>query len=359
MDPRLLAAIANMFSQNKLGDPSSAAFDPVQALLTGTYRPAPQFTEEQLYQKLAPTMMYAASEGLDSPYAIAASQIRAGTAPWTLKSNKELRGKINSKDWNRFIDDLAKETQAIRAKMLDMELEQDVFEKQGMRGLDAQFTPEDTYKYAPKAFQNIFQGLEEAQKAEADKFKKIDELYGRDVVLTKRDDVLEKLAKNIYMDPEFRKNALKGGSKDRFVKSLLSGSWARGIGDAINATPLVEYLGIDSPGAKRKRSSSKPEPFNDDQKKIVMAAARQKALSELEKNPLMSILDVGASTKLKAFGQGLKDAEARKTGTASNKMAQAGKLSEDIAGALTAAGVTPTMEDILRNLATRKALKNG
>ena len=157
MDPRLLAAIANMFSQNKLGDPSSAAFDPVQALLTGTYRPAPQFTEEQLYQKLAPTMMYAAAEGPDSPYAIAASQIKAGTAPWTLKSNKELRGKINSKDWNRFIDDLAKETQAIRAKMLDMELEQDPFEKQGMRGLDAQFAPEDTYKYAPKAFQNIFE----------------------------------------------------------------------------------------------------------------------------------------------------------------------------------------------------------
>ena len=309
MDPKLLAAIANMFSQNKLGDPSSAAFDPVQALLTGTYRPAPQFTEEQLYQKLAPTMMYAAAEGPDSPYAIAASQIKAGTAPWTLKSNKELRGKINSKDWNRFIDDLAKETQAIRAKMLDMELEQDPFEKQGMRGLDAQFAPEDTYKYAPKAFQNIFEGLEEAQKAEADKFKKIDELYGRDVLLTKRSDMLKKLAEQERSNPDVIKRA----------KEFSPTNW----------------------------------------KKEVAKFAKFSAENKLKENPLMSIFDVGASTKLQAFGQGLKDVEARKAGTASNKMAQAGKLSEDIIGALTAAGVTPTMEDILRNLATRKALKNG
>lgn len=309
MDPQLLAAIANMFSQNKLGDPSSAAFDPVQALLTGTYRPAPQFTEEQLYQKLAPTMMYAAAEGPDSPYAIAASQIKAGTAPWTLKSNKELRGKINSKDWNRFIDDLAKETQAIRAKMLDMELEQDPFQKQGMRGLKEQFTPEDTYKYAPKAFQNIFQGLEEAQKAEADKFKKIDELYGRDVLLTKRDDMLKRLAQQEKSNPDVIKRA----------KEFSPTNW----------------------------------------KKEVAKFAKFSAENKLKENPLMSIFDVGASTKLQAFGQGLKDVEARKTGTASNKMAQAGKLSEDIIGALTSAGVTPTMEDILRNLATRKALKNG
>lgn len=309
MDPRLLQMIANMFSQNKLGDPSSAAFDPVQALLTGTYQPAPKFTEEQLYQRLAPTMLYAASEGPDSPYAIAASQIKAGTAPWTLKNNKELRGKIKSKDWDRFIDDLAKETQAIRAKMLDMELEQDPFQKQGMRGLNAQFTPEDTYKYAPKEYAKIFAGLEDAQKAEAEKFKKIDELYGRDVVATSREDVLKLLANKERTNPDVIKRA----------REFSPTNW----------------------------------------KKHVATFAKTSAENKLKENPLMSILDVGASTKLKAFSQGLKDVEARKAGTASNKMAEAGKLSENIIGALTSAGITPTMEDILRNLATRKALKNG
>lgn len=307
MDPKVLAQIAQMFRANKLGDPSSAAFDPVLALLTGTYVPKQQFTEEQLFERLAPTMLYAAAEGANSPRAIAASRIKAGEAPWSIENDKELRGNISPKDWSRFVSDLAKESQAVRAKMLDLSLEQDPFEKQGLRGLDAQFTPQDAYKYAPKQFAKIFEGLEEAQAAEDAKLKNIRAEFGGDVVLTKRSDILRKLT------------------------------------DMEKTNPAV---------IKRAREFS---PTN--WKKELAKFAKFSAESKMKSGDFDTLVDVGQTAAQKSYLAQKEAVEARRAGTASNKMAQAAKLAEGITGALTSAGLSPTMEDILRNLAVRKTMK--
>jgi len=307
MDPKVLAQIAQMFRANKLGDPSSAAFDPVLALLTGTYVPKQQFTEEQLFERLAPTMLYAAAEGANSPRAIAASRIKAGEAPWSIENDKELRGNISPKDWSRFVSDLAKESQAVRAKMLDLSLEQDPFEKQGLRGLDAQFTPQDAYKYAPKQFAKIFEGLEEAQAAEDAKLKNIRAEFGGDVILTKRSDILKKLT------------------------------------DMEKTNPAV---------IKRAREFS---PTN--WKKELAKFAKFSAESKMKSGDFDTLVDVGQTAAQKSYLAQKEAVEARRAGTASNKMAQAAKLAEGITGALTSAGLSPTMEDILRNLAVRKTMK--
>lgn len=307
MDPKVLAQIAQMFRANKLGDPSSAAFDPVLALLTGTYTPKQQFTEEQLFERLAPTMLYAAAEGANSPRAIAASRIKAGEAPWSIENDKELRGNISPKDWSRFVSDLAKESQAVRAKMLDLSLEQDPFEKQGLRGLDAEFTPQDAYKYAPKQFAKIFEGLEEAQAAEDAKLKNIRAEFGGDVVLTKRSDILRKLT------------------------------------DMEKTNPAV---------IKRAREFS---PTN--WKKELAKFAKFSAESKMKSGDFDTLVDVGQTAAQKSYLAQKEAVEARRAGTASNKMAQAAKLAEGITGALTSAGLSPTMEDILRNLAVRKTMK--
>ena len=307
MDPKVLAQIAQMFRANKLGDPSSAAFDPVLALLTGTYVAKQQFTEEQLFERLAPTMLYAAAEGANSPRAIAASRIKAGEAPWSIENDKELRGNISPKDWSRFVSDLAKESQAVRAKMLDLSLEQDPFEKQGLRGLDAEFTPQDAYKYAPKQFAKIFEGLEEAQAAEDAKLKNIRAEFGGDVVLTKRSDILRKLT------------------------------------DMEKTNPAV---------IKRAREFS---PTN--WKKELAKFAKFSAESKMKSGDFDTLVDVGQTAAQKSYLAQKEAVEARRAGTASNKMAQAAKLAEGITGALTSAGLSPTMEDILRNLAVRKTMK--
>jgi hypothetical protein len=343
MDPKVLAQIAQMFRANKLGDPSSAAFDPVLALLTGTYTPKAQFTEEQLFERLAPTMLYAAAEGPNSPRAIAASRIKAGESPWSVEKDKELRGSISSKEWSKFVSDLSKESQAVRAKMLDIDMEQDPFEKQGLRGLDAQFTPADAYKYAPKEFAKIFEGMDEAQKAEDARLADVRRRFGGDVIIRDRKQMLKTLTNSLISDPEIQKDALKGGVMDRILRSVVTGSYADGL-------PSLNLSGKDSKDKKAKKLS-------DDQRKIVRAFAEQRAEKMLKENPLMSIVDVGQTAAQKAYLAGKEAVEARTAGTASNKMAQAAKLAEGITGALTSAGLSPTMEDILRNLAVRKTLK--
>jgi len=92
-------------------------------------------------------------------------------------------------------------------------------------------------------------------------------------------------------------------------------------------------------------------------RKEVAKFAKNSAQNKLNENPLMSLVDVGQTAAQKSYLAQKEAVEARRAGTASNKMAQAAKLAEGITGALTSAGLSPTMEDILRNLAVRKTMK--
>jgi hypothetical protein len=154
---------------------------------------------------------------------------------------------------------------------------------------------------------------------------------------------LKTLTNSLISDPEIQKDALKGGLMDRILRSVVNGSYADGL-------PSLNLSGKDSKDKKAKKLS-------DDQRKIVRAFAEQRAEKMLKENPLMSIVDVGQTAAQRAYLAGKEAVEARTAGTASNKMAQAAKLAEGITGALTSAGLSPTMEDILRNLAVRKTLK--
>jgi hypothetical protein len=92
-------------------------------------------------------------------------------------------------------------------------------------------------------------------------------------------------------------------------------------------------------------------------KKELAKFAKFSAESKMKSGDFDTLVDVGQTAAQKSYLAQKEAVEARRAGTASNKMAQAAKLAEGITGALTSAGLSPTMEDILRNLAVRKTMK--
>ena len=115
MDPELFQLYLNAMGGQK--DASSAAFDPALAFLTGLYQPKQQFTEDQLFARLAPMISMAGSEQA-GPRFEAAAAIRGGRAPWDIKKDKTLRGNVDPKEWDKLVDAMFKENESVKALSL-------------------------------------------------------------------------------------------------------------------------------------------------------------------------------------------------------------------------------------------------
>jgi hypothetical protein len=304
MDPELFQLYLNAMGGQK--DASSAAFDPALAFLTGLYQPKQQFTEDQLFTRLAPMISMAGSEQA-GPRFEAAAAIRGGRAPWDIKKDKTLRGNVDPKEWDKLVDAMFKENESVKAKMLDLELEQDPFEKQGLPGYDAKYQPQDMYKFAPKAFQKILEGLPEAQAAEDKALKPISDEYNRDIMVTDDKSRLDALYQKALSDPEVERKA----------RAARGAQWKEAI-------PTF---------AKN---------------------AAKSALKDLGNKP---ILDEGKTLKSNLYGDYVKSLVSRKTGSASNKLKNAEKLSGQIQTELEAQGRSPLYDAILRQAAMGGMLK--
>lgn len=315
MDPELFQLYLNAMGGQK--DASSAAFDPALAFMTGLYQPKPQFTEEQLYNKLAPMITYAGMEQ-SGPRFEAAAAIRGGRAPWDLKKDKTLRGKMDQKEWESLVDDMFKENEKVKGKLLDMEMEQDPFQKQGLPGYADKYKPEDMYKFAPKAFAKILEGLPEAQTKEEAALKKIQDQYGRDVMALNNEDRLKLLTNK-------KKQEIADFEAGKKNDSVLATIWKWGGGA----------------GPKRN-------PFD---------TAEALAKGELKKLGSKAILDESATAKNKAYGEYLKSLVSRQSGSASSKLNEANKLAGQIQTELESKGRSPLYDALLRQAAMGGKLK--
>jgi len=304
MDPELFQLYLNAMGGQK--DASSAAFDPALAFLTGLYQPKQQFTEDQLFARLAPMISMAGSEQA-GPRFEAAAAIRGGRAPWDIKKDKTLRGNVDPKEWDKLVDAMFKENESVKAKMLDLELEQDPFEKQGLPGYDAKYQPQDMYKFAPKAFQKILEGLPEAQAAEDKALKPISDKYNRDIMVTDDESRLDVLYRKALEDPR----------AEQMSRSHNAVNWEKNL-------PIF---------------------------------AKQIAKSELKDLGNKPILDEGKTLKSNLYGDYVKSLISRKTGSASNKLKNAEKLSGQIQTELEAQGRSPLYDAILRQAAMGGMLK--
>ena len=304
MDPELFSMYLQAMGGQK--DASSAAFDPALAFLTGLYQPKQQFSEDQLFARLAPMISMAGSEQA-GPRFEAAAAIRGGRAPWDIKKDKTLRGNVDPKEWDKLVDAMFKENESVKAKMLDLELEQDPFEKQGLPGYDAKYQPQDMYKFAPKAFQKILEGLPEAQAAEDKALKPISDEYNRDIMVTDDKSRLDALYQKALSDPEVERKA----------RAARGAQW----------------------------------------KEAIPTFAKYAAKSELKSLGNKPILDEGKTLKSNLYGDYVKSLVSRKTGSASNKLKNAEKLSGEIQTQLEAQGRSPLYDAILRQAAMGGMLK--
>jgi len=304
MDPELFSMYLQAMGGQK--DASSAAFDPALAFLTGLYQPKQQFSEDQLFARLAPMISMAGSEQA-GPRFEAAAAIRGGRAPWDIKKDKTLRGNVDPKEWDKLVDAMFKENESVKAKMLDLELEQDPFEKQGLPGYDAKYQPQDMYKFAPKAFQKILEGLPEAQAAEDKALKPISDEYNRDIMVTDDKSRLDALYQKALSDPEVERKA----------RAARGAQW----------------------------------------KEAIPTFAKNAAKSQLKDLGNKPILDEGKTLKSNLYGDYVKSLISRKTGSASNKLKNAEKLSGEIQTQLEAQGRSPLYDAILRQAAMGGMLK--
>lgn len=304
MDPELFQLYLNAMGGQK--DASSAAFDPVLAFMTGLYQPKAQFSEEQLYSKLAPMITFAGAEG-GGPRFEAAAAIRGGRAPWDLKKDKSLRGDMDQKEWESLVDDMFKENEKVKGKLLDLEMEQDPFEKQGLPGYDSKYQPEDMYKFAPKTFAKLLEGYDEAKTKEDVEMKKISDKYDTPIMLSDNKSRLAALTEQAMSDP-----------------------------DVI-----------------RRAKAARGSQWKDDLKTFAKFAAESK-LKDIGNAP---ILDEEATAKNKAYGDYVKSIVARKTGSASGKMKNVENLAGQIQTELESQGRSPLYDAILRQAAMGGKLK--
>lgn len=304
MDPELFSMYLQAMGGQK--DASSAAFDPALAFLTGLYQPKQQFTEDQLFARLAPMISMAGSEQA-GPRFEAAAAIRGGRAPWDIKKDKTLRGNVDQKEWDKLVDAMFKENESVKAKMLDLELEQDPFEKQGLPGYDAKYQPQDMYKFAPKAFQQILEGLPEAQAEEDKALKPISDKYNRNVMVTDDKNRLDVLYRKALEDPEVERKA----------RAARGAQW----------------------------------------KEAIPTFAKNAAKSQLKDLGNKPILDEGKTLKSNLYGDYVKSLVSRKTGSASGKLKNAEKLAGEIQTQLESQGRSPLYDAILRQAAMGGMLK--
>ena len=325
MDEQTLALIAAMQS-GKLTDYSSATMDPVMSYLMGTYRPKPQFDENQMWERYAPNTLMAAQGDPEDPYTIAAAKIRAGAAPWSLYD--EIPENVKPGSWTKFVDSIANEQQIVKSKMMEQTLEQDPFEKQGLPRADAKYQLEDMYKYAPGAFGKIMEGFDASSAAEDKKRSEIRGMYG-DVFATNEADKMK-------MAMEIQKQNARDNKRKESSDSVLS-TIRTGFGKGMRVFPYIasQYYGDEFDQTERAKEALTKDEF---------------------KGP---IKDVGKSAMNDAYATYLESMLARKPGTASRKASDAERLAGVIQTELESRGGSPLKDALIQAAMMKAVLKRG
>ena len=325
MDEQTLALIAAMQS-GKLTDYSSATMDPVMSYLMGTYRPKPQFDENQMWERYAPNTLMAAQGDPEDPYTIAAAKIRAGAAPWSLYD--EIPENVKPGSWTKFVDSIANEQQIVKSKMMEQTLEQDPFEKQGLPRADARYQLEDMYKYAPDAFGKIMEGFDAASAAENKKRSEIRGMYG-DVVATNEADKMK-------MAMEIQRQNARDNKRKESSDSVLS-TIRTGFGKGMRVFPYLaqQYYGDEFDQTERAKEALTKDEF---------------------KGP---VKDLGKSAMNDAYATFLESMLARKPGTASRKASDAERLAGVIQTELESRGGSPLKDALIQAAMMKAVLKRG
>ena len=396
--------IAALIASKGGSDFSSNTMDPVMQYLNGSYQQAPQFDINQLYERTAPTFMSAAALGETSPHAIAAARIKSGQAPWELWRDKNLQQQsgMSPEEWKSFINDLAGEQQTVKKAMLDQSLQQDVFQKAGMRGANASYTdmnPDgtqtyapDAYQFAPKQFDELLANLPAQLTSDAARRKSVDAKYGAPVMETDRDKILNML----YQESLGKRNAKeieKVKGKRTYSFDPVTGKQVltfknpdkRGMGDDLS---YVDGRSIDWFNDSGIFDDKRP----DVAKQMVRSLLGLKASQWFGLKPLVDRIStsigvnnprdqrgfamVDAQKLLKAQGSaplenkrlsaiGRSDANAinaymdRKQGSAVNTQRQAAELAAQVLASLAQQGATPLKTDIMRNAMLKRSTRNG
>ena len=376
-------------------DFSSNTMDPVMQYLNGTYQGAPQFNISQLYERTAPTFMSAAALGPDSPHAVAAARIKAGQAPWQLWQNKELQVQsgMTPEEWKSFVNDLATEQQTVKKAMLDQSLEQDVFQKAGMRGANDSYTDvnedgtlkfgADAYQYAPQQFDELLGNLPKQQQGDMTRRAMVENKYGSPVVETDRDKIL----KMIYDEQLSELNAAERDrvrGKTTFTKDPLTGEvvsqysqpktkgWFGATDRSFEDGKTVSWG--DIPGVMLKSLVRNPFTQTLGLKPLIDKSLYELGISDEEdqtpaamakaKEMLKKLGNAGLENK-KASAVSRSDANAinaymdRKQGSGVNSQRQAADLTAQILASLAEQGSTPLKTDIMKNAMLKRTTRNG
>ena len=335
MDPVTQALLAAM-NRGGFSDLSSATMDPVMSYLMGTYQPKPQFDENQLWERYAPNTLLATAGDPEDPYTVAALQIRQGTPPWQLYGQKPDSVKKEA-TWTKFIDSIAKEQETVRAKLMEQSLEQDPFQKMGLRGAQTQYTLEDMYKYAPDAFAKILKDVDKNSASQMRKDAGIDARYG-DVMATSDKERLALLKQsNIGEITGKQKQKIKE-QKEKNKITLNPLTYA----NIVRKIPVIGSIG-SSTGSEKE----------------IRTLAEGKAKKQLEALGNAGVLDVAATARNKSYGQFLKSLTGKTAGSATKQLSDAEKLGALIQGKLESQGYTPLKEDLLMAVLMKNKMKNG
>lgn len=349
MDPIVQAMIAMLGG----ADPSSATMDPVMGLLTNTYRPDPTYSEEELYLLNAPTILQAGAEGAGSPRAIAASRVRSGEPVWSIAQDKGLRGNISEKDWNKFINQLAKEQESVRVAQLKQELKPDQFAAKNLPSVDERWNVQSLMGIAPQAFSGALQGasaaFDESERLQNQlaKLSQGKQIYGNDILKALEGEVrkefeLKKQGEKSTSSREVDELLKEPAYKKYRIENILGrgiGQIGRGIGRVWKGG--IEGLWSDEPAIKKEAEN-----------RLRQLAASTPAGEKL------SYTVAASPAEIRALEQRISK---RKyvPGTAESKAAEAERIASQLGSQLEAAGITPLMDALLRSAALRKRMKNG
>jgi len=325
--------IAAMIASKGGSDFSSNTMDPVMQYLNGTFQSAPSFTLDQLYQRNAPTTASAVSLGSSSPHAIAAARIKSGTPAWQLWNAKDLQPQsgMSPEDWKSFVNTLADEHQVVQKAMLDQSMQQDVFQKAGMRGANENYTDmnsdgtlkfgAEAMQYAPQQFADLTANLPAQLSSDATRRQNIAAKFG-DVFLTSDVDkkkYLENKAIQDVMGKE-KQHANEQSQRNWFMKLLNSR--------------------IQMPGAPVGR-------------------AKDQAAKDFLALKGADIKDERLSSENRSRANAINAYADRKEGSGANTQQQAFDLASQILSSLQQQGSTPLKTDIMRNAMLKRSTKSG
>ena len=330
--------IAAYISSKGGSDFSSNSVDPVMQYLLGNYQSAPQFTQEDLYNKFAPNMR-AANNSLNPAFKDAARMIKDGTPSWELWTNKDLikASGLKADEWKDFVESLAQDNQKVLVAMMDQSMEQDYFQKQGMPGARETYLDKNAdgglknigaaYKYAPEQFDALLGDLPKQEAADMARYSDVDRKYGKVMVTdeAKKRELLYKKALNDYMiSPRKPSNVQK---VMKFLTPKFPGF--EKVGEAIGL------------GKNDQRGN-----------------ATIKALQELKNNP-GPMEDVSASQENLRYANAIKQFGDRRAGSAVDTNRRAQETALQILTSLAAQGATPLKDSILSNVMLKRSTRNG